>query len=61
MDDPEFFPRAWQMQGAAWMAGHLLMLKDDPEVKQIGRRLAAVSTWFMEEDTEWGRVPEEPT
>lgn len=43
------------------MAAHLLMLKEDPEVKEIGRRLATVSTWFMEEDELWGSAPKEPT
>jgi hypothetical protein len=59
--DPNYHARSWQLQGAAWMAAHLLILRDDPELREIGRRLASASGWFMEEkDDLWANRPALP-
>lgn len=59
--DPEFISRSWRLQGAAEMAGHWLMLQEDSEAQEMGRRLLMVSSWFMQnESDEWGMVRKEP-
>ena len=58
MNDPEFPFMAWRLEGAAEMAGHWMMLQEDPEAKEMGRRLLAVTSWFTVERTNkedvWG-------
>jgi hypothetical protein len=59
--DPEFPARSWRLQGASEMVGHWLMLREDEESREMGRRLLSVSGWFMQDGNEWGTVRKEPT
>jgi len=58
MNDPEFPFMAWRLEGAAEMAGHWMMLQEDSEAQEMGRRLLSVTSWFTGATTnqgdEWG-------
>lgn len=58
---PDFIYRAWQLQGSATMVGHWLLQQEDPVAKEFGKRLLGVTSWFVEEQSDWGKAPQEPT
>lgn len=46
--DPSYLLMLGRIVGAAQLAGVVLSMRDDPELKAIGDKLAALSDWFFE-------------
>ena len=48
LQDPNLLYQVGRIVGASEMTAHLLKLKEDAEVKQIGERLEEAVAWFYE-------------
>jgi hypothetical protein len=48
--DPHFPYHVGRLMGAAEMAAHWMITQEDPQTKQMGRRLADIVSWFFEEE-----------
>lgn len=50
LKDPQTPWHVGRLMGASEMVSHLLMIRDDPELQEIGRRLSSVVEWFFTDD-----------
>lgn len=51
LSDPNFPIRVGRLIGASEMVSHYLLLKEnDPEAKEMGKRLQDINDWFFEND-----------
>jgi hypothetical protein len=49
-EDPQFVLMIGRLVGAAEMTSWWMTLRDDTELKEVGRRLGEVVDWFFEGD-----------
>jgi hypothetical protein len=63
LQDPKFPFQVGRLAGATEMTSHWLLLQEDVQAKELGRRLGEVVDWFCADDSDkvddWGSVKEE--
>lgn len=57
LQDRAFSFHVGQLMGAAEMASHWLKLREDPEAKAMGEKLAEVVGWFFTDPERPSRPP----
>ena len=55
--DPNFEYYIGRLIGASEMVSHWMQLREDPEAKEMGRRLGMVVAWFLDERPRSPRTP----
>lgn len=55
--DPNFEYYIGRLIGASEMVSHWMQLREDPEAKEMGKRLGMVVAWFLDERPRSPRTP----